>query len=234
MPLIDKRFQAKKFWYLKNIKVFAELSWQELQEFHRTTRMASYRKSEIISLSGDPGENVYLLKEGQVKISKMNQDGRESTVAVLETGEIFGELEALGTVLHESMVEAVDPVTICEIQREVFDRYIQAYPETGGKTLKFIGGRLQQFETRVRGLVFKSASARLASLLLELSEKMGEFERSVTQSPIRLSHHSLANLIGVSAETVNTLIGQFAQHGLLEQDRRYIRLLDKTKLANVR
>ncbi|GJL62799.1 MAG: Crp/Fnr family transcriptional regulator [Nitrospirales bacterium] len=234
MPLIDKRFQAKKLWYLKKIQVFADLSWQERQELHRTTRTASYRKNELISLSGVTRENVYLLKEGQVKISKMNQDGRQSTVAVLETGEIFGELEALGTAVHESMVEAVKAVTICEIQREVFDKYMQAYPETGGKTIKFMGGRLQQIETRASGLVFKSASARLASLLLELSEKMGEFGHSVTQSPIRFSHQSLANLIGVSAETVNTLIGQFAQHGLLEQDRRFIRLLDKTKLGNVR
>ncbi|GJL67097.1 MAG: Crp/Fnr family transcriptional regulator [Nitrospirales bacterium] len=234
MPVTDERFQAKKLWYLKKIKVFAELSWQERQELHRTAHVTSYRKGELIALSGDPMEHVYLLKEGQVKISKMNRDGRESMVAVLGSGEIFGELEGFGTALHASMVEAVEPVTICEIQRKKFDTYMEAYPETGGKTLKFMGGRLQQIETRASSLVFKSASARLASLLLELSEKMGDVERSVTQSPIRFSHQNLANLIGVSVETVNTLIGQFAQHGLLERDRRSIRLLDKTKLANVR
>jgi len=234
MQLTENRFQTKKLWYLKQIKVFAELSWQELQELHRTTPRKSYRKNELISLSGEPKENIYLLKEGQVRISKMSQDGRESTVAILETGEIFGTLETVDTLLYESMVEAIEPVTVCEIQRNILDKFLQVYPKTGGKTLKFRGGRLQQIETRASDLIFKSASVRLASLLLALSERMGELKSGAIQLPIRLSHQNLANLIGSSAETVSTLIRQFGRYGLLEQNHHYIRILDKDKLANVK
>ena len=234
MQALAEVSQAKKLWYLKKINVFSELSWRELKELKRITRMVSYRKNEPIYLPGDPSEIVFLLKKGRVKISKISEEGREATLAILEPGEIFGEVEALDGVPRESMVQALESVMVCEIQREDFDRYVQAYPEVGGKVLKFMGGRLRQLETRVGDLVFKSAPARLASLLLELSETMGIIENGSVQLQIRLTHQNLANLIGTTRETVSTLMSQFTQYGLLEQEHRYIRILDKGKLAKVK
>ncbi len=234
MQSVAESSQTKKLWYLKKINVFSELSWQELKELKRITRMVSYRKNELVYLPGDPSELVYLLKKGRVKISKVSQEGREVTLAILEPGEIFGEVEVLDAGPRQSMVEALEPVMVCEIQREDFERYVHAYPDVGGKVLKFMGGRLRQLETRVSDLVFKSAPARLASLLLELSETMGIYENGAIQFQIRLTHQNLANLIGTSRETVSSLMGQFAQHGILQQERRYIRILDKARLAKVK
>ena len=234
MEALAEVSQTKKLWYLKKINVFSELSWRELKELKRITRMVSYRKNEPIYLPGDPSEMVFLLKKGRVKISRVSKEGREATLVILEPGEIFGEVEALDGVPRESMVQALESVMVCEIQREDFDRYVQAYPEVGGKVMKLMGGRLRQLETRVGDLVFKSAPARLASLLLELSETMGIFENGSVQLQIRLTHQNLANLIGTTRETVSTLMSQFAQYGLLEQENRYIRILDKAKLAKVK
>ena len=234
MQISTEISQSKKLWYLKNINVFSELSWQELRELKRITRMVDYRKNEPIYLPGEASEQVYMLKKGRVKLSKVSQDGREATIAILEPGEIFGEVEVLNAIPRESMVEALEPVMVCEIQRSDFDRYLHTYPEVGGKVIKFMGGRLRQLETRVGDLVFKSAPARLASLLLELSETMGIVENGVVQLQVRLTHQNLGNLIGTSRETVSMLMSQFMQRGLLEQKRRYIRILDKQKLAKVR
>lgn len=234
MHSVAESYQKKKLWYLKKINVFSELSWRDLQEMKRLTRMVSYRKNEPIYLPGDMSEIVYLLKKGRVKISKISQEGREVTLSILEPGEIFGEVEALNVVPRESMVQALEPVLVCEIQRQDFDRYIQTYPEVGGKIIKLMGGRLRQLETRVGDLVFKSAPARLASLLLELSETMGNCENGSTLLQVRLTHQNLANLIGTSRETVSTLMGQFGHNGLLAQEHRYIRILDKSKLKRVK
>ena len=234
MQAATEASQSKKLWYLKNINVFSELSWQELSELKRITRMVDYRKNEPIYLPGEPSEQVYMLKKGRVKLSKVSSEGREATIAILEPGEIFGEVEVLNAIPRESMVEALEPVMVCEIQRSDFDRYLQTYPEVGGKVIKFMGGRLRQLETRVGDLVFKSAPARLASLLLELSETMGIVENGAVQLQIRLTHQNLANLIGTSRETVSTLMAQFVQRGLLKQERRYIWILDKNNLAKVR
>ncbi|GJL56166.1 MAG: Crp/Fnr family transcriptional regulator [Nitrospirales bacterium] len=233
MVVAEERLQVKKIWYLKNFKIFSNLSWQERNEFSRTTRMISYRKSERMFFPGDDKAQIYLLQEGQAKISKVRKDGRESTLVILEPGEIFGEMNASRSTSYESIVEAIDPMTVCEIPRNIFDNYLQTYPDSGGKVVKVIGGRVQQLETRVHDLVFKSASARLASLLVRLSETMGTLEHDAIRLPIRLTHQNLGHLIGVSCETVSTLMGQFAQYGLLKYERRSIRILDKSRLANV-
>ncbi len=226
--------QSKKLWYLKTINVFSELSWRDLKELQRITRMVSYRKKEPIYLPGDPSEMVYLLKKGRVKISRVSPEGREVTLSILEPGEIFGEVDAMDAVPRESIVQALEPVLVCQIQRRDFDRYLQTYPEVGGKVIKVMRGRLRQLETRVSDLVFKSAPARLASLLLELGETMGVTDNGSTYLPLRLTHQNLANLIGTSRETVSTLMVQFGQHGLIAQEHRYIRILDKAKLKTVK
>ena len=234
MQIVDETSQEKKLWYLKKINVFSELSWRDLQEMKRLTRMVSYRKNEPIYLPGDSSEIVYLLKKGRVKISKVSQDGREVALSILEPGEIFGEVEALGATSRESLVQALEPVLVCEIKRSDFERYLQTYPEVGGKIIKLMGGRLRQLETKVGDLVFKSAQARLASLLLELGETMGVSHNGSMSLQVRLTHQNLANLIGTSRETVSTLMGQFCHHGLIAQEHRYIRILDKAKLKKVK
>ncbi len=234
MPSTTEISQTKKLWYLKKINVLSELSLEELKELKNITRMVSYRKKEPIYLPGDTSETVYLLKKGRVKISKISKEGREATLTILDPGEIFGEVEALDSVPRECMVQALESVMVCEIQREDFDRYVHAYPEVGGKVIKFMGGRLRQLETKVGDLVFKSAPARLASLFLELSETMGIVGDGSIQLQIRLTHQNLANLIGTSRETVSTLMSQFTQHGLIVQDQRYIKILDKVRLAKVK
>ena len=234
MELVSESTQTKKLWYLKRINVFSGLSWAEMRELKRITRMFSYRKNELIYLPGDPSETVFLLKKGRVKISRLSEGGREATLAILEPGEIFGEVEALQGVPRDSMVQALEPVMVCEIQREDFDRYLHQYPEVGGKVIKWFGGRLRQIETKVSDLVFKSASARLAGVLLDLGHSMGIQENGSIRLQSRLTHQNLANLIGTSRETVSTLISQFVNHGLIAQDNRYIVILDENRLGKVK
>jgi CRP-like cAMP-binding protein len=234
MEFVSESAQNKKLWYLKRINVFSGLSLGEMRELKRITRMVSYRKNEIIYLPGDPSDTVFLLKKGRVKISRLSEEGREATMAILDPGEIFGELEALQAVPRESLVQALEPVMVCEIRREDFDRYLHQYPEVGGRVIKWFGGRLRQIETRVSDLVFKSASARLAQLLLDLSHSMGIRENGSIRLQSRLTHQNLANLIGTSRETVSTLISQFVNHGLIAQDNRYILVLDEHRLAKVK
>ena len=234
MEFASESAQNKKLWYLKRINVFSGLSWGEMREFKRITRMVSYGKNETIYIPGDPSETVFLLKKGRVKISRLSEEGREATLAILEPGEIFGELEALQAVPRESLVQALEPVMVCEIRREDFNRYLYQYPEVGGRVIKWFGGRLRQIETRVSDLVFKSASARLAHLLLDLGHSMGIRENGSVRLQSRLTHQNLANLIGTSRETVSTLISQFVNHGLIAQDKRYILILDENRLSKVK
>lgn len=226
--------QQSKPWYLKQIKVFAGLSETDKRELHAITRMTSYAKHELIYLPGQPGNTVFALKKGRVKISRLNEDGREATICILETGEIFGEVEMLGGIPRETMVQAMEPVLVCEILREDFARFLDKCPPVGTRILKLMGGRLRYVESKLSDLVFRSAPARLARLLLELSETMGESDQGGIRLKVRLTHQNLANLIGTSRETVTALLSQFQRQGLVTQNHRYLYLLDPDRLARIK
>lgn len=222
-----------KHWYLKHIKVFAELPEEDKKELREISHMTSYRKHEPICFPGQPADTVYLLKEGRVKISRVNKKGQEATICLLEPGEIFGEVEAMDGAPRETLVQALEPVLVCEIARENFLRFVDRCPTVGIHILKKIGGRLKDIESKFGDLVFHSAPARLAKLLLQLGDSMGERGQGTIRLNVRLTHQNLANLIGTSRETVSALLGQFQRQGLLIQDRRQICLLNTDELANI-
>ena len=197
------------------------------------SHMTSYRQHEPICFPGQPADTIYLLKQGRVKISWVNDKGQEATICLLEPGEIFGETEALGGLPRETHVQALEPVLVCEIAREDFERFLDRCPTVGIRLLKNVGRRLRNIESKFSDLVFHSAPARLAKLLLQLSESLGERDQGTIRLNVRLTHQNLASLIGTSRETVSALLGQFQRQVLLIQDRRQICLLDTDKLAEI-
>ena len=84
-----------KLWYLKHIRLFDGISPSEMQEMEKITRMEEVKKRQPLYLPGDPSRNVYLLKQGRVKIANTAPSGKEITFEILEPGEIFGELDVL-------------------------------------------------------------------------------------------------------------------------------------------
>ena len=231
-PTFDPLHDSKH-WYLQQIKVFASLPEEDKKELRDMSQMVSYKKNQTICFPGQPGKMVFLLKEGRVKISRVNGNGQEATLCLLEPGEIFGEMEALNGTPHETLVQTLEPALVCEIERDNFLRFLDRCPTAGIQILKMVGGRLRNIESKFGDLVFRSAPARLAKLLLQLGDSMGDKEPGGIRLNIRITHQNLANLIGTSRETVSAILSQFQRKGFLIQDHRKICLLNTTGLANV-
>ena len=136
--MLQQISSPNKLWYLKHINLFSALTQPELQEIDRITRMQEIKKREPIYLQGDPGNTVFLLKKGRVKISSTAPSGKEFTFVILEPGEIFGELEALEDSPREALAKALDDALICAIRREDFDRYLRRHPDMALKLTKLI------------------------------------------------------------------------------------------------
>jgi len=168
-----------------------------------------------------------------VKILRVKEKGQEATICLLKPGKIFGEVQTIGGIPREKLVQALEPVFVCEIARENFLRFLDRCPTVAIRLLKTVGGRLRNIEAKFGDLVFHTAPARLAKLLLQLSETMGECDQGTIRLTVRLTHQNLANLIGTARETVSALLSQFQRQGLLRQDHRHIYLLDTDGLANI-
>jgi CRP-like cAMP-binding protein len=222
-----------KLWYLKHIQLFSGLSQAEMREMERITHMQEVKKRQPLYLPGDPSSNVYLLKRGRIKIANTALSGKEVTFAILESGEIFGELEVLEDKPRETAAEALDDTLLCVIRREDFERYLRTHPDLSAKLTKLIGLRLRKIQSRVEDLVFRDVPARLAHVLLELSKTDGIAEGSGIRIRVKLTHREFANLIGCSRETVSVTLGQFRDQALIRMDGRTIIVLKPDVLSQM-
>ncbi|MBI5197787.1 MAG: Crp/Fnr family transcriptional regulator [Nitrospirae bacterium] len=226
-----ERTFPSRLWYLKRIKLFSGLSEDEMKRMEQLTRMESVRRQQPVYFPGDPGDQVYLLKEGRVRISRITEDGHELTLEILEPGEIFGELEALENSLRDTMAVALDDISLCVIRKDDFESFLQRRSDLSIRLTKLTGLRLKKIENRIGNLLYRDIPSRLAGLLLDLAEEMGKEEGGSILIRTRFTHQELANLIASTRETVTLTLGEFRKKGLIDFDRKRIIIRDKPGLT---
>ena len=224
---------SDKIRYLKRINLFRAMNPDEMMDLAQKTTMKNFRRKELIYLSNQPGEYVYLLKKGVVKISKLTSDGRELTLALLKPGEIFGELEALGAGETGTQAEAHSDVMICVLRRRDLLGLMQMKPDLGISLSKLIGFRRRIIENRMENLIFRNIPQRLAALFLELKEEFGRNEGDTIKIDIPLTHEDLANLIGSARATVTDVLNDFKRQGIIQTAGKYFILKNDKSLEEL-
>ncbi|MBI5379423.1 MAG: Crp/Fnr family transcriptional regulator [Nitrospirae bacterium] len=222
-----------KLWHLKQIRLFADLPADTLERLDRAAGMKAVKRHQPIYLPGDLGDAVYLLKSGRVKISRLSPEGKELTLAILDPGEIFGEVDALQGALRDEVAEALEDTVLCIVPRSEFEALLQRTPGLALRLTKLIGLRLRRIESRVEDLVFRDVPTRLAHLLLDLARDLGVEDQRGLLLRARFSHRDLANLIGSTRETVSLTLGEFRREGLVETEGRQIVIRNREGLARL-
>ena len=207
------------------------MSEAEMKQLDGITHMKHYDKKSLIYLPGDVSDQVYLLKEGRVKISKISEDGREITLVILEPGEIFGESAIVADDEERSSVaEALENAYLCIISRRDFEEFINNKPELALSITKLMGFRRRQIETMLEDLVFRGVHERIALLLLRLADLHGKAVGDKKLIDISLTHYDYANLIGSTRETTTACLNDFKREGLIEFQKRKVVILNERGL----
>ncbi|RLB65309.1 MAG: hypothetical protein DRH08_08175 [Deltaproteobacteria bacterium] len=215
----------RRLWYIKNAALFSWLEEEELQDLAMSSEMTSCRRNTRLFFAEEPSDNIYLVKEGRIKLLRANEDGREMILDILGPGEIFGEMALVDEEFRSHSAEAVDDALVCIISREHFEGILQRHPEMTLRVLKLIGLRRRELEMRLEDLVFQPLAGRLALGLLWQAKRHGVTE---TDGEIRipLTQTDLANLIGASREAVAEQLKEMRLLGLLKTSYRSIKLTD--------
>ena len=225
--------RLEKFWYLKHFDIFKDLTDREIGVIGRISYMKHYNRRERIYGQGDPGDLVYLLKAGRVKIYKLLPDGKELTLAVLENGEIFGEMALIDEGPRGTIAETLDDSDICVIRRRDFEMLLKKKPDLAMHVTKLIGLRRREIENQLENLVFRNAPSRLAALLMSLAEKYGVRDSQGIILNVKLSQQELANLIGTPRETTSALFNEFKRLGFIDSRHRRIKILEQWQLKKI-
>jgi len=191
------------------------------------------KKKQPVYLQGDPSENLYFLKEGRVKISRLDESGKEITLTLLEPGEIFGELGLFDDSPRETTAVALEDSLICMMRRGDFEKMIADRSDLSFKLSKLMGLRLRQIENRIEELMFRDVPSRLARLILRLVDQHPREMRRGLRINIKLSQQELANLIGATREMTSSVLNSFKKSGLIDIEQKYIYIVNRKKLEKI-
>ncbi|MBI2902018.1 MAG: Crp/Fnr family transcriptional regulator, partial [Candidatus Methylomirabilis oxyfera] len=220
-------------WCVKRIDFFDELTEEGLKRVAQISKMLTLRRGQQIFTQSEPGDHVYCLASGRVKISRFCPEGKELIVDIIMPGGFFGEILGGGETLQDTVAEAMDDVLLCLIPRSRFEQLLRVHPELSFRLIELIGLRLRWIESRVADLVCKDVQARLATILLHLAREHGTRDSRGVLLRHRITQQQLADLIGASRGVVNQTLGDFRRRGLISIERRRIIISDRNALASL-
>ncbi|MBT4269814.1 MAG: Crp/Fnr family transcriptional regulator [Candidatus Marinimicrobia bacterium] len=208
------------------------MSAKSMGEMSKMTHMKKSGKKEIIFFPEEPSKTIYFLKEGKIKITRLSENGKSTTLQLLGPGEIFGESSILGQDTHQNMAEVVEDAVICMIGREMFQEMLRMNPDLNISLNKFIGWRMRRIESQLEDLVFKSAQERIESFLRRYVKSFGKEMADGWRVKPFLTHQEIADLTATVRQTVNTVLNQLADDNTIKFSRRFLQVLDHKWLTN--
>jgi len=188
-------------------------------------------RSGIIFSEGEPGDRMYVILDGKVKLGQTSPDGRESLLAVLGPGEVFGELSLFDPGPRTATATAVTDTVVVGLGHGDLRPWLTGRPEVAEALLQALAQRLRRTNEALADLVFSDVPGRVAKQLLELADKFGQPGPDGVLVHHDLTQEELAQLVGASRETVNKALADFTQRGWVEVDQRQVLLIDMERLA---
>ena len=216
--------------YLKQVPLFAGLADEDIRELMEVARKRTFRSGEVIFHRDDPGQVLYVIKEGKVKISRVSPDGQEIVLTVLGKGECFGEFAIIDGLPRSADAITLEKVECYTLQRSDFHNAISKNPKIAIQVLEVLTKRLRINDQMVEDLIFLDVYGRVAKKLLELAETHGEKVENGTRINVRLTQQELASMVGASRESVNKVMGYFTDKNFISTDKHRITLHRITEL----
>lgn len=184
---------------------------------------------EVLFAKGDPGESMYLVVSGRMRIGVVSVEGREVTYALIGPGQVFGEIAILDGGPRTADATAVEASDLLVIERRDILAFIRTNGDYGLRLIETLCRRLRHANELLEDTIFLSLPSRVAKQLLALADEIGEpGEGGVT---IRMSQQAVADHMGISRESVNKVLAKWEQGGLVRLWRGQITIRDRAGLA---
>jgi CRP/FNR family transcriptional regulator len=183
--------------------------------------------------AGGPGERVYFLKSGKIKISQSSASGTEIVLWFCLPGEIFGLAEVShggGRVVNAF---ACEESMVLSLSQRDFREFLAAHPEAVMLSMQALSSRLRVLGEMVVNLVSDDANTRIAKLLLRLAARYGKREGGIVRLDLPLTHEEIANMVGTTRQTVTSAISQFRRQGVLSIENRRIQIESEELLTEI-
>jgi len=202
---------------------FAGLDGAAVEAVAAQSEERELRRNDILFRQGDAASELFVVQNGRVAIANRSEDGRESLVALMEPGDLFGEM-GLFDGLRSADARALELSTVVSVPYAAVRQALDRQPDALWSVVELLARRIRAVDEALADTVFLDVPGRTAKRLLELAGDGDQFQLPVTQE-------ELAGMVGASRERVNKAISQFVRLGWLEQQDRVYRIRDREQLS---
>ncbi len=198
---------------LKKIALFASLTSNELHLIRERIIIKNYKKNEIILHGENSSDYMYIILDGETKVVQTTEKGKEILITMHRTGDFFGELSLIDGKTAPADVLATKNSVTAIVSKEDFYSLLFSQPKVLENLLKILCSRIRESLKKIELLNFNNASQRIKMLFLMLSETYGEPSKEGTILNIRLIHQDIADMTGLTRETVTRILDKWQRGG---------------------
>ena len=196
---------------ISRIPLFEGMNQEEQEELRAMMAQTTLRRGETLFNEGDPGDRLYILLSGKIKLGHASMDGRENLLAVLGPGEVVGELTLFDPGPRSTTATAVAPTELLALEHNQLMSFIETHPALAKDMLRALAQRLRRTN-------------------VALADRFGSTTEDGVHVPHDLTQEELAQLVGASRETVNKSLAEFVSRGWIRLEGRAVTLLDVDRL----
>ncbi|MFT5087348.1 MAG: CRP/FNR family cyclic AMP-dependent transcriptional regulator [Candidatus Latescibacterota bacterium] len=211
--------------FLRNVSLFESLDEEELKALSELTFTRNFGKDGVIILAEEEGETLFIIKEGQVKVSIVSEEGREVILSLLGPGTVFGELSLLDGKPRSANVIATGETSLVMLRRSDFVQLIYKTPQIATALLAELATRLRRTDRQIEGLALLDVTSRISETLLQLATDQGKESSDGITIESRPTHQELANMSGTTRETVSRVLKRLEKQGYINYVGRKITIL---------
>jgi CRP/FNR family transcriptional regulator len=212
---------------VRRVSLFRALDDAHVKLLAGMLRERRYKKGELIFDQGEPGDSLFLIVSGRVRIFLASPDGREATIRILEPGTSFGELAVLDRAPRSAGVMAYDDTVVLALYRDDFMTLLRASFPLVEHVIQLLAERVRYNTAYTERLAFLSVPGRVAALLVQLADSALVGTGSVR---LALTQQELADFANTTREWVNRALRDFADRGLVRLERGAVIVLDRPGL----
>lgn len=218
---------------LNKIDLFKNLSEEELKELEPYLVMTSFKKKDDIFAEGDPPEWFYIVSKGKVKITKLSHEGKEIILEIISPYDIFGGVAVLRNFPYPANAIAMEDSEVVKISRKNLMRLVDRFPNLMHCIALKMGDRMKSSYDSLKNIALERVEARIAALLLKLSNKVGAKTADGVLIDMRLTKQDVADMVGTTVETSIRTFSKFKKQGLVKDTDGKIIIRDPEGLAEL-
>lgn len=211
--------------FLRTLALFEGLPHEDMARVAALARERRYRKGTILFNEGDPGEAIYFIKEGRVRVTRLSASGQEQVLRVWGPGSAIGLVVLADKADYPATAQVTEDAILYAFR---VDDLLALMPESqplAANAFRLVGQRLRLARDTAHDLAVHSTHGRLASLLLKTAEEQGS--QTIT---LGLTHQDIAGMIGTSRETVTRVLADFRRTRCIVAEGESLRILDEKRL----